>query len=196
MNGYIDEFELLPYCDHPNATAYSVPTGAKSIATAGYAGDWFDLSSFTMKTPSAASVAAGTNPTFTISNKLYVGEATTNTTTVTNAISYAYQGKFVSNPVTIAVNTTYVYSHNIGVPLEFLQKASVKFKENAATGWKDATSIFPASGTGSSFTGYHAAGATDRNTYRVTTAGTYVDWNESAAGVTSGFHRVQLSRAF
>ena len=112
--GYIDEFEFLPYCDHPNGTAYAMPGAAKSISTPGYASDWFDLSSFTMKSPSAASAAPGSNPTFAASNKLYVGEAITGIAGVSSVVSYAFQGKAVVDSAALATSQLQILNHNIG----------------------------------------------------------------------------------
>lgn len=201
LNGYIDEFEFLPYCDHPNAVSYSVPVGAKSVAAAGYSSDWFDLASFTMKTPSAASAVAGTNPTFTTSNKLYVGEATTNATTVTNAVSYAFQGKYISGSTAVTANTAFNFSHNIGVPNEVLDKVVVKFRENGTVGWRDAQPQWPANGTGGAFSGYitdqgpTTAGPSNNNV-SIKTAATNVGHTVAGAAATTGFYLVQVKRAF
>lgn len=118
LNGYVDEFEFLPYCDHPNGTIYSVPAAAKSIATPGYASDWFDISTYTMKSVSAASTAAGSNPTFTVVNRLKAGEVTTNAAGVVSVVSYAYQGKYDSGAVNApAASTKYAAVHNLGTQL-------------------------------------------------------------------------------
>ncbi|HEY6021641.1 MAG TPA: LamG-like jellyroll fold domain-containing protein, partial [Candidatus Paceibacterota bacterium] len=65
FNGYIDEFEFLPYCDHPNGTTYTPPVAASSVATAGYSSDFFSIPDMTMYKVTAASASAGANPTLT-----------------------------------------------------------------------------------------------------------------------------------
>lgn len=114
--GYIDGFEFLPYCNHPAGTAYAVPTGKSLITTPGYSSDWFDTSQGLSKTPSVASIAAGSNPTFTSSNKLYTGEIDTSGAAVTAVRPYAYRRKYHSawtNPVGAAAQIVSV-NHNIG----------------------------------------------------------------------------------
>lgn len=93
-NGYIDKFEFLPYCDHPNGTAYAVPTAAPNVAATGYASDWFDIANMQMKSVSAASGVAGTNPTFAQKNRLYVGDADTSGIAVTAVRPYAINGQY------------------------------------------------------------------------------------------------------
>lgn len=117
IQGYITNFELLPYCNHPAGTAYAVPVAAPSITAAGYASDWFDTSQMVMRTPSAASAAAAANPTFTNSNKLYVGEADTGAAAVSAVRTYAYQRKYMGQNVTPlpGASTQISASHNIGV---------------------------------------------------------------------------------
>lgn len=116
FQGYIDKFEFLPYCQHPAGTAYAVPTSAPNVLTAGYASDWFDTSQMLMKSISAASIAASSNPTFIPINKLYIGEADTSAVAVTAVRTYAYQGKYISAPITplAGANVTLTFNHNIG----------------------------------------------------------------------------------
>ncbi len=96
MLGYIDEFEFLPYCDHPNGTAYAVPTSAPNIANPGYASDFFSIPNKTMYQVTGASATAGSNPTFTAKNRVYTAEATTGASTVSSVVNYAIQGKYDS----------------------------------------------------------------------------------------------------
>jgi|GEM_PF-3020132 len=108
--------EILPYCQHPAGTSYSVPTALASVATAGYASDWFDTTNMAMKSPSAASTAAGSNPTFTTSSKLYVGEAIAGASAISSVVSYALVGRWDSGWVTApALATPTSYTHNVGI---------------------------------------------------------------------------------
>ena len=73
FQGYIDEVEYLPYCDHPNAIAYSVPVAASSPIVQGYASDFFSIPDMTMYQVTAGSAVAGNNPPCTyIAYTVYV----------------------------------------------------------------------------------------------------------------------------
>lgn len=117
LQGYIDKPEFLPYCQHPAGTAYAVPVATPSIIAAGYSSDWFDTSQMLMKSVSVASAAVAANPTFTSSNKLYVGEADTSGAAVTAVRTYAYQGKYDSGYISPypAAGTPTSKNHNLGV---------------------------------------------------------------------------------
>jgi hypothetical protein len=119
LTGYIDEFEYLPYCDHPNAVAYAVPVAAPSVATQGYCQDWFDTVGYQMWQVTSASAVSGNNPGMTQKNRLYVGEADTSAVATTVTRSYAYNGKFTGQWVTplTAVSTTIAYNCNFGTYL-------------------------------------------------------------------------------
>jgi len=119
MQGYIDKPEILPYCQHPAGATYSVPTSAPSISAAGYASDWFDTVNMVMKSPSAASTVAGSNPTLTVSNKLYLGEATAGASAISSVVSYAYQGRYDSGAIATlpGTSTAVMLNHNLGTKL-------------------------------------------------------------------------------
>lgn len=112
--GYIDKFEYLPYCQHPNGTTYTVPTAAPNVATQGYTSDWFNTSNYTMYQVSAASTIAGTNPTFAPKQRLYVGEATAGASTVSSVVSYAYNRYYESPLYGLALSGVYINNHNVG----------------------------------------------------------------------------------
>lgn len=116
MNGYIDKPEFLPYCEHPGGTAYAPPAGAPVITTAGYASEYYDYSAGIMRTISAPSVVAGTDPAFTPVQRLYCGECDTSGAAVTAARSYQYLGSY-DGPFTAtlpAIATQVSFNHNIG----------------------------------------------------------------------------------
>lgn len=106
LNGYIDKFECLPYCQHPAGTAYAVPVAAPSILAAGYAGDWFDLLNYIMWQVSAASVVAGVPPVFTQVNRVYVGEVGTGGAAVGSLVAYSPQGEYISSWITPLTGST------------------------------------------------------------------------------------------
>lgn len=127
MIGYLDKFEYLPYCQHPNGTTYAVPTAAPNVATQGYASDWVNTANYTMNQVSAASTVAGTNPTFTAKQRLYVGEAVTGSSAVSSVVSYAYNRAYTIVEPTLKPGTTRISkNHNLGVvPSKFAAKIRV-----------------------------------------------------------------------
>lgn len=90
FQGKIRGFEFLPYCDHPAGTTYSVPASPPGVTATGYASDWFDTIAQQMKSVSAASGASGSNPAFTTSKKVYVGEAQAGASSVSSVTAYAF----------------------------------------------------------------------------------------------------------
>ncbi len=90
LSGTAQGIEFLPYCDHPNGVAYTKPTTLANVGAAGYASDWFDTENWQMKSVSAASVASGSNPTFTILRKCYVGEASASASAITSVTAYQF----------------------------------------------------------------------------------------------------------
>jgi len=115
INGYMDGWEHLPYCDHPAGTAYAAPVAGINIATS--APDFFDISEMKMKSVSAASVVSGTNPTFAQVNRLYVGEAVTSGVAVTGVTLYALKGEYQGAPIAPSgASTLTAVPHNIGCP--------------------------------------------------------------------------------
>lgn len=118
FQGYVDKPELLPYCQHPNGTAYVVPAVTPNILTAGYASEWFDTNMYLLKIPSAVSAVAGTPPTFTSLQKIPLGEMDTSGAAVTATRVYAYRRKYTSALTAIpAVGTRTAFNHNIGTTL-------------------------------------------------------------------------------
>jgi len=122
-NGAAQGLEFLPYCAHPAGTTFTVPTTLPNVAAAGYASDWFSTVDYKMYSVSAASASAGTNPTFTSSNKVYVGESVTGAATVTSVTNYAYQGRYDSGYTSTFPNiaTQTSFNHNLGIDPQFKQ---------------------------------------------------------------------------
>ena len=74
------------------ATATGVVTPSVSAPTVtDQKVNWFDLNAWQMKEVTAASATAGTNPTFTARNRVFVGEADTSGAAVTAVRTYVYQ---------------------------------------------------------------------------------------------------------
>lgn len=115
LKGYIDKFEMGNYCQHPGAVAYAVPTAAPSISAAGYCSDFFSLFDYVMYSVTAASTAAGLNPTLTPVTRLYIGEADTSALAVLAVRPYAYQGIYEGGYTAIpAASVAVQQAHNIG----------------------------------------------------------------------------------
>lgn len=112
--GYIDEFEFLPYCDHPAGTTYAVPTAAASVATPGYASDFYSIPNRTMYQVSAASSGSGVNPSFAAKNRVYVAECVASANSISSVINYALCGRFESAEWPVAAGSTAI-THAIGV---------------------------------------------------------------------------------
>jgi hypothetical protein len=117
ITGYVDEFEFLPYCDHPNGTTYTVPALASSVLTQGYAADFFSIVDMAMYQASAASPVAGTNPGLTQKNRVYVGECITAPAAVSSVTNYAFNGRYIGTitPSPWATSTRYSVNHNVGI---------------------------------------------------------------------------------
>lgn len=139
LNGYMNEVEFLTYCDHPSNTAYAVPVAAPTINPAGKLTTWFDTVNMTMWEATAASVAAGSPPTFTARSRLFVGEALAGAATITLLRNYAYQGRFDNslNPVTFAAPGINYIDHNLGVPIEFIENTSLARTAGINTPWTE-----------------------------------------------------------
>ncbi|MDF2435472.1 MAG: hypothetical protein JWP44_5103 [Mucilaginibacter sp.] len=187
--GYADKFECLPYCQHPNGTTYTVPTTAPNVATQGYASDWFNTSNYTMNQVSAASTAAGTPPTFTAKQRLYVGEATTGAAAVSSVVSYAYNGQYNSGWYAVAIATQYVKSHNLGTSL---YTSATDF--NSIVSDVGAQIMVSTTGAG----GGGCAERRGRNTHTVDTSNNYV-WSLSTSttgpgSMTTGYYRTITQR--
>lgn len=117
FGGNIQGFEVLPYCAHPNGVSFTPSSALASVAAQGYSSDFFSIPDMTMYQVSAASTTAGTNPTFTAKNRVYVCEAVTGASTVSSVTNYALNGRYdsgwTSTLPSIATKTS--KNHNLGV---------------------------------------------------------------------------------
>jgi hypothetical protein len=185
--GYIDKFEFLPYCQHPNGMTYAVPTVAPNIATVGYSSDFFSVPNMTMTQVSGPSTTALANPMFTQKNRVYVGEAMTSTTLVTSAISYALKGQYDSGLFMVATNTMYNKNHNLGYTAFATE---VRIADDAVgTNERYAIDYWYA------LTGWQA-GITTRNSAAIWTDADYVGLTVAGTGtvITTGYYRVLTRR--
>lgn len=110
-NGSYGWSRMSRSCAYPNGTAFTPTTSIPSVT-----GDFFSIPQMTMYGVTVASGVAGTNPTLTAKNVVYVGEQDTGAATVTATRNYAYQGKYVSADTTIpGLGTRTAFAANLGV---------------------------------------------------------------------------------
>jgi hypothetical protein len=114
FQGYIDCFEILPYCDN-STTAL---TAASDISTAGYASDFFSIPEMKMYRVSGASTTAGTPPSLTQVNRVYLGQADSGASSITTVVNYALMGRYRSGYISRTNGNNYSYSHNLGMTAE------------------------------------------------------------------------------
>lgn len=114
--GYLDKFEYLPYCQHPGGTVFVPPIAtAPNVATQGYASDWFSIVEMKMYQVSGPSIVAGTNPAFTRTPRVYVGEADSSAAAITAVRNRALNGKFIGTQIPIVLGTDNPFQHNLGM---------------------------------------------------------------------------------
>lgn len=118
LTGNIGAISLRRFIKDTNGPLAAAPTVQPDYSTV--AGDWFNTTAMRMFTPSGPSTATGVNPPMTASNKLYVGEVTTNANAIFSLVNYAYKGKYDSGlfgtaPAAAAIVSK---SHNLGVTPE------------------------------------------------------------------------------
>jgi len=148
LNGWIDGFRFLPAALYPNGTTFTPPASAPSVTN--YPVHWFSLPEMKMYEVTGASAAAGTNPAVTQRNRVVVGEAITDASTVTAVRSYAYRGRFAGlHTGTPVLGTPVSFSHFIGVAPLRTTMSLVNKTSNRAYGPGDrihADSSFDATG--------------------------------------------------
>ncbi len=111
FNGWIDGFRILR-C----ATATSAQTpSAVAPAITDYSCHFFSIPEKKMYEVTAASAAAGTDPTMTRRDRLFVGEADTGAATVTAARNYALRGRYRGEASATIADTSTTFNHNVGV---------------------------------------------------------------------------------
>ncbi|MET3431427.1 hypothetical protein ABIC71_000905 [Herbaspirillum seropedicae] len=194
FTGYIDEFEVLPYCEHPNGNTYAVPMAAPNIAAAGYASDFFNVSEMKMYRVTGPSAAAGSGPVLTATKRLYVGEVMAGSASVVSVVNYALNGRYLSSaasPVAFSSLGTYTFNHNIGVPVELVSTTGFA-RRTASDPWFENTL---AASSNSNNPPWPATSGFSRNTALVNTGGSglYI-----GAGLLAGAGQLLLSakRAF
>jgi hypothetical protein len=188
--GNLQGFEIKPYCAHPGGTAFTPQTSLASITATGYSSDWFDLSSMTMNSISAASTVAGTSPTFNPVNSVYIGEAIAGASTISSVVSYAYNRRYSSAPFPVAATTAYAKSHNLGIPPEL-----ISFSVTANAGASVSQGAPQTQGYYGGAYGYiPTAGVQTRNSISMTTL-TYPITNTTGS-VTAGYYAYNVSGVF
>jgi len=111
LNGWIDGFRFIRAA---TVTGTETPAAA-AFTVASQPVHFYAIPAKTMYEVTAASASAGTNPTLTARNRLFVGEQDTNGSAVTATRSYAVRGQAIVTQETIATGTGYSLTHNLGV---------------------------------------------------------------------------------
>lgn len=167
-NGCMAGFRFSPCCRYPNGTTFTAPT----ISTFAVEGHWFDNVGYQMLEATTASSSAGTNPTFTQRNRVFVGEADTSAAAVTAVRNYAYQGRYISADTTIpASGTRTAFSANLGV-IPTVEPIVVLRNYTADAGHTPGMIVRCMQATGASLIQNTQVNIEDRNTLSVTTGGT------------------------
>lgn len=112
--GYHDAVRILR-C----ATNTSTETPSVSAPTiTDYPVHFFSIPKMTMYEVTAASASAGTDPTLTAKNRVFVGEQDTNGSAVTATRNYALMGRYEGySSSALAAATGYNFNHNLGTRL-------------------------------------------------------------------------------
>ena len=88
---------------------------------------WFDLSCMKMKRWDGSA--------WEEKDRIFIGEAVTDATSVTSVVSYALRGLFVSDVLSVTYNTTYDINSNLGIEHSQLVGIQVWFRENSSYNW-------------------------------------------------------------
>lgn len=113
FNGWIDGFRFVRACLYPGGTNFTPPAAAPAITD--HKIHFLSIPARTMYEVTAASSAAGSNPTLTARTRLFVGEQDTNATVVTATRNYAIRGEYYGTAAVGAIGTRTSVNHNIGV---------------------------------------------------------------------------------
>tara|TARA_R110000868_G_scaffold331698_2_gene592697 strand:- start:426 stop:2135 length:1710 start_codon:yes stop_codon:yes gene_type:complete len=109
-NGWMDGFRFIRAA---TVTGTETPS-ASAFTIASQPVHYFSIPAMTMYEATTASASAGTNPTFTARNRLFVGEQDTGAGTVTATRNYALRGQYISDWFAVVASTSYSRSYNIG----------------------------------------------------------------------------------
>jgi hypothetical protein len=154
------------------------------VTATGYASEFFSIPKMKMSRVSAASVSAGTDPTFTQVNRVFLGEADTSGAAVTAVRSYAYRGRAENIPVTTAAGSP-TFNHNLGVTPRVCKVTFVN--QIAEAGYKpgDEMESMTAVNTTPSATGISALHKPNQSVVLLCSGGLYYI-NTSSTVVTAG----------
>lgn len=109
-NGWIDAFRLLPCATN---TTTETPSGVAPVIT-DYPVHFFSIPEMKMYEVTAASVAAGVNPTTTSRTRACVAECDTSGGNVSAVRNYMLRGKYRDQRAFPAQNTVTSLNHNVG----------------------------------------------------------------------------------
>lgn len=111
LTGNIDAFRMV----RGATTTVAATPSVSAPAVTDYPVHFFSVPQMKMYEVTTASAVAGTDPTMTARNRLFVGEADTSTVGVSAVRNYAVRGRFESALSAIALSTAYAHNHNLGV---------------------------------------------------------------------------------
>lgn len=113
FNGWIDAFRFLPCAI---ATSTQVPAAvAPTISDAGLLVNFYKIQNGTMYEVTGASVAAGTDPTFTARERLCVAECDTSAVAVIAVRNRALKGQYYGEQAApLVIQNSYTFNDNIG----------------------------------------------------------------------------------
>lgn len=116
-NGWIDAFRVLPCAT--KTTTETPAVVAPTISDAGLLVNFYKIQNGTMYEVTGASIAAGTDPTFTARERLCVAECDTSGAAITAVRNRALKGQWVGTFTTplVGVNVELTQSHNVGAYL-------------------------------------------------------------------------------
>lgn len=128
FDGWYDGFRLM----RASSSNSAVTPSANAPAVSDFPVNYFNIPAMTMNEVTAASSTAGTNPTFTQKNRLFVGEADTGATTVSAVRNYALRGQYMSADVAIpSASTRTTFNHLLGSDTDTIQMNGwIKFVTN------------------------------------------------------------------
>lgn len=111
---------------------------------------WYDITNAQMK--------LGNGSTWAAVNVVFVGEAVAGASTISSVVSYAFQRRALSSPVSYTTSTAYTFSHNLGIPVERTRFTALARPSGSVPWYETAQSFQTSTQSNSAGQGY------DRNT--------------------------------
>lgn len=183
MNGWIDAFRFLRCATNTSAET----PGAVAPAITDYPYHFFSIPEMKMYEVTTPSASAGTNPTMTRRDRLFVGEADTNGASVTAVRNYALRGEYVSTLAAFpSANTQTTFNHNLGVKPRRYELIGINKTTDA--GWTpgDEVRLFPNFSDGTNARTWAVGGGRNSLVFSESAAATVAVGKTSSASATLG----------